>query len=627
MRQQRLKALGDVPLRGELGGREALFRLARYLVPLWRHLLVGLILAIVWSSINLGYGVLAEMFFKEIRHQVTAGTHDVGRLNLWAALGVAVFLVRGVLYFLYNFIWSYSAQRLSQRLRDEVFAHLQNLPISFFDHRRTGQILSSISNDIPAVNAVLAAVQDAITAPILFVGGVILLFILNWKLALVSCLCLPPTAWIIVRASARARTCSARVQESLADITGHADETLSGIRVVKAFGAEDYEKGRFDRHSRDVFRSILRALRVRLVMVPTVEMLGAIALIGVLWIGGLQIIRGEGQLTVERLIFFILVLRQVADGAKNLGGISVNLSTAGVAADRVFTLLAARSDVQDPPEAIELTRVAGRVQFDRVGFAYSPGIPVLADISFTMEPGEVVALVGPTGSGKTTIAALIPRFYEATEGVIRVDGTDIRHCTLRSLRRQIGVVPQDNLLFSGTLRDNIAYGSPDAAAAEIERAARMANAWEFIERLPEGLNTMIGERGTRLSGGQRQRIAIARAILRDPRILILDEATSSLDAHSEALIQDALQKLVRDRTTLVIAHRLSTIRNADRILVIQDGHIVETGTHTELLGRNGVYAELYSTQFRAPEPTQRALDPLLHREEAPEAVDNREQLV
>jgi len=584
-------------VQGKLGQREALRRLWAHVREFRAQLAVALTLTLVWSLVNLGYGGLAALFLDTIKNYDGKGT--MGPLNFYAAVGVGIFIGRGVVNFLMNYAWASLQQRLTMRLRNEVFAHLQRLPVSFFDHRKTGQLMSSLTNDIPAVNAVLAAIQDSLSAPVLMVGGIGLLFFLNWPLALVSCICLPPTAAIIVQASKRIRSYTRQLQTNLAEVTEHADETISGARVVKSFGNEEYEIERFQKHSRHVFKSVLRTLRVRYAMVPLVELLGAIGIIMVLYVAGRQIITDPtSTLTFGKLTFFVLVLQQVANGAKNLGNISVNLTAAGVAADRVFTLLDVKNDIVDRPDAVELEHVDGRIRFADVSFAYSMGIPVLANISFEVAPGEVVAVVGPTGAGKTTIAALIPRFYDVTSGAILVDDVDIRDCTVKSLRRHIGIVPQDTVLFAGTLRENIEYGRLGASEEEIVAAARMANAWEFIEKMPDGLDTLIGERGARLSGGQRQRIAIARAVLRDPRILILDEATSSLDTASEALVQDALQKLVADRTTLVIAHRLSTVRNADKILVLKEGRIVEAGRHAELLAHGGVYSELYRTQFR-----------------------------
>jgi subfamily B ATP-binding cassette protein MsbA len=582
---------------GQLGPRESLRRLRSYLKPLWLPLTVGLVFTLLWSSANLGYGWIAARFLDTIKDM--KGSGRMQELNFLTVVGIMVFAGRALVYFVMNYSWSYAAQRLSMRMRNEVFRHLQELPVAFFDHRKTGQLMSTLANDIPALNAVLDALKDCISAPALLIGGIGVLFWLNWPLAIISCICLPPIAAIIVRATKRMRAYTAQLQNHLSHITEHAEETLAGVRVVKSFGNEDYEVDRFDRRSDSVFRSVLRTIRVRQAMTPLVELLGAVAIILVLWVAGNQIINDpRSTLTFGKLTFFVLVLRQVADGSKNLGGISINLSAAAVAADRVFTLLDIKSDIQEHPKAVDLQGVKGRVTFEDVAFAYRSGIPVLKDISFVIEPGEVVAVVGPTGAGKTTIAALIPRFYDVTSGKVTVDGYDVRDCTLKSLRHCIGIVPQDTVLFAGTLRENIAYGRLGSSDEEVEAAARMANAWEFIERMPDGIDTLIGERGARLSGGQRQRIAIARAILRDPRILILDEATSSLDTQSEALVQDALQRLVANRTTLVIAHRLSTIRNADKILVLKEGLIVEAGRHSELLAHGGVYSDLYRTQFR-----------------------------
>jgi len=585
------------PIRGELGQREALRRLLGDLRP-WRGALaLGVLFTLLFSLVNLGYGWLAKLFLDEV--QANAGTGRMGNLTPLALLAAGVMIVRGGLYFAYNYTWAYGGQRLAQRLRDAVFAHLQHLPVSFFDRRKTGQLMSVLSHDVPAVTTLLTAIQDSLSAPLVIVGGVVLLFLLNWPLALLSLVCLPPIALVISRATRRMGAASRRVQEDLATVTEHADETLAGIRTIKAFGNEAHEIGRFEGRSRDVFRSVLRALRIRLTLFPTVELLGTLAILGVLWIGGAQIVMGQGAFTFGDLTWFVLVLKEVGNAARNAGNIAVNLGAAGAAADRIYTLLAIRSDLPEKPDARPLANVRGRVALEGVSFAYAGGEPVLEDVSFTLEPGQVVALVGPTGSGKTTVAGLIPRFYDVTAGRVTLDGVDVRDCHLPSLRAQIGIVPQDPALFAGTLRENIAYGRLDASPAEIEAAARTANAWEFIERLPAGLDTVVGERGTRLSGGQRQRIAIARAVLRNPRVLLLDEATSALDAQSEALVQEALQRLVADRTTLVIAHRLSTVRDADAIVVLRDGRVEEVGRHADLLRAGGHYAELHAAQVGA----------------------------
>jgi subfamily B ATP-binding cassette protein MsbA len=591
------------PLNGELGQKEALRRLWSYRGEFKTPLLLGLACTLLWSLFTLGQAGLVTLFMKVIAE--SAKTGKMQELNFWTALGFFYFAARGTLSFGKDYTWQYVAQRLSLRLRNQVFSHIQELPVSFFDHRKTGQLMSSLSYDITAVNSVLSAIQDSINAPVILVGGVIALFVINWPLALISCLSLPPIALIITRASRRMRSYTGRLQNNLSQITEHAEETIAGARVVKSFGNEQYEIERFRQISTNVFRTVLRTYRTKAAMGPMVEYLGVVAIVLVLWVGGKQHIQNPDRYPIAFMLGFVMILQQVANAARNLGNISVNLSAAGVAADRVFTLLDIKNEITDKPEAIPFDRVNGRIEFDNVGFAYSHGIPVLAGISFVMEPGEVVALVGPTGSGKTTIASLIPRFYDVSQGSIRVDGVDLRDCVLQTLRNQIGIVPQDTVLFAGTLRENIAYGRLGASDEDIITAAKMANAWEFIEKLQLGLDTVIGERGTRLSGGQRQRIAIARAVLRDPRILILDEATSSLDTQSEALVQDALQKLVRHRTTLVIAHRLSTIRNADKILVIKDGHIVEAGAHADLLAQGGIYSNLYRTQFRTDDAPPR----------------------
>ncbi len=583
-------------VRGELGSWEGIRRLLLYLVPLWKVMVIAFFFTLIWSVANLGYGGLAKMFLDVLSKSGGEGRLD--ELNKYTFLGVVWMVAKGGVYFCMNYPWTYASQKLAQRLRDDLYAHLQHMSQSYFDNRKTGQLMATISSDVPVAIGILETIQDSIYAPVMIVLGTGLLFYLNWPLALITCILLPPVALVINWATRKTRQYTEQLQGSRADVIDLAEETLAGGRVVRAFGREAYEIRRFQKANDNVFRGMMRSARVRLAMKPSIEMMGALSIMLVLWVGGIQIVKGWGNLTLGTLTWFVLVLQQIANSAQEAGRISIGFAAAGVAADRIFTVLSHKSEITEKPDAIPLKDVTGHVTFEQVEFAYTGGIPVLAEISFEMQPGETVAIVGPTGAGKTTIAALIPRFYDVTNGAIRIDGVDVRDCTLASLRDQIGIVPQDTMLFAGTLRENIAYGRLNASDEELIEAAKLANAWEFIERLPEGLETRVGERGVMLSGGQRQRIAIARAVLRNPRILILDEATSSLDTQSEALVQDALQKVTKHRTTLVIAHRLTTIRNAHKILVLKEGHLVEMGRHDELLAKGGIYSDLYRTQFR-----------------------------
>jgi len=489
------------------------------------------------------------------------------------------------------------AQRAMRRLRGDLFDHLQRLSLRFHDSRRSGETMSRLTNDIDAISRVLSQnVTQLFSGILTMVGILIVMFILSPWLALASMIVLPLMFGLVVVIGKKTRSAFRAYQKNLGTLNGTLEETYSGQRVVMAFGQEDRVLERFDEHNATVRRLGIHAMTYALFIMPMMGILSNMNVAVVAGIGGWLAIREI--VTIGLIATFITYSRRFAEPLRQLGGLYNQVQQALAGAERIFDVLDEAPDLIDQAGAIDLAQINGAVELENVTFAYVPDVPVLHDVSLCAEPGQAIALVGPTGAGKTTIVNLLSRFYEIEDGSARIDGTDIRDVTKASLRRQLGVVLQQTFLFAESVMENIRYGRLEATDEEVMAAAKLANADEFIRRLPQGYETELSERGSNLSEGQRQLIAIARAVLADPRILILDEATSSVDTRTEVQIQAALRRLMKGRTSFVIAHRLSTIRNADRIVVIEEGRIVEQGSHDELLAGDGAYRSLYVSQFR-----------------------------
>ena len=578
---------GDQP--GKKPSLEMYRRLLTFVAPYKWNLVISAVLLVISTALGL-------VWPQVVRQVIDVGLGDGSFLDILIVGLVVVLLVRAVVDGVRQYVMTYTGERVIFDLRMAIVRHMQSMSLSFFNVRKTGELMSHITSDATLVHGVITQTIIQILGQVLtLVAGVATIFLMNWKLALLTLIVAPPIGILGQRLGRRIRDLSRATQDAQAEAVGVLQEAIAEVRVVQAFTREQYEADRFHEKLLFMFRKSMERAQITSVMFPLIGFLGFASSIVVLWFGGHEV--ASGELTTGQLVAFLLYLGMVAGPIGGLAGQWGQIQQAFGAADRIFALLDTVPEVRDAPDAVPLPPVAGDIRFDDVRFRYGEGPIVLDGVDTHFRPGETTALVGPSGAGKTTLVNLVGRFYDPIDGAIRIDGHDLRSVTVRSLRTQIAVVPQEPILFADSIRENIRYGRLEATQAEIEAAAVAANATEFISRLPKGFDTIVGERGVRLSVGQRQRVAIARALLRDAPILLLDEATSSLDNESEFLVQQALDRLMRGRTTIVIAHRLSTVERAHRILVLDKGRIVEEGTHQELLTLGGLYHRLYTRRF------------------------------
>jgi subfamily B ATP-binding cassette protein MsbA len=574
-------------------------RLLRFVGPYRRNLVLAAALLIVST-------VLSLVWPQVVLRVLDAGLKDAALLDGLVLALIGLLLFRAAIDGLRQYVMAWTGERVIFDLRMEIVRHLQSLSLSFFTRRKTGELMSHVTSDATLVHGVVTQTIISVLGQVLtLVGGLAVIFIMNWRLALLTLVVAPPIGLLGQYLGRRIRAISREAQDAQGEAVGVLQEAIAEVRTVQAFTREQYESDRFREKLLVTLSKVLQRARLSATLFPLIGFLGFAASIVVLWYGGHQVIRGEA--TTGELVAFLLYAGMVAGPVGGLAGQWTQVQEAFGAADRIFALLDTAPEIADRPGAIAIPAADGRIAFEDVSFGYAQGPLVLTDVSTTFDAGRTTALVGPSGAGKTTLVSLVARFYDPTVGRITLDGHDLRDLTIHSLREQIAVVPQEPILFATTVADNIRYGRLDATDAQLRAAADAANATEFIDRLSDKYDTIVGERGVKLSVGQRQRIAIARALLRDAPVLLLDEATSSLDNESEYLVQEALTRLMLGRTTIVIAHRLTTVERADRILVLDRGRIVEDGTHTELMSREALYWRLYTRAFKDDRPAEPTL--------------------
>lgn len=562
-----------------------------FLLPYLSRMAVAALLVMGVAAINLALLRLAGTLWDVITVQ-----HDHARMTELIGVFLGLVLVQGLCSMGHSYLTTWISQRIVADFRTHLFAHLQTLAVSFFARRRTGELLSRLMNDVTVIQSVVTETPiDSAKQLVTLGGGIGFLLAMNWRLCLLILVLLPLLVLVARFFGRKLKALSTSIQDQTASLSTLIEEVISGIRIVKSFVQTKREESRFSAQLEHTMSLTLRRARIMAVFIPVISLLTFSAAAAVLWYGGSQVI--EGSVSPGDLFAFVLFAGILIGPFSSAARVFAQVREAQGATERIFEILDARPEVTDAPDAITLSSITGHVRVERVSFAYDPRQPVLTDVSFEAQSGELIAIVGPTGAGKTTVINLLHRFYDPVEGRITVDGQDLRHIAMRSWYQHVALVPQETILFGGTILDNIRYGNTQASGDAILDASRAAHAHEFITSLPDQYQTIVGEKGINLSGGQRQRIAIARAILKNPKILLLDEATSALDSESERLVQEALEQLMKGRTTFVVAHRLTTVQRADRIIVLNKGCVAEAGTHQQLMDQKGLYHYLYTLRL------------------------------